>query len=202
MKILTIDLDIIMKPSIDFYNNLVPRNSWEELLKNPHMQLLRADMDIFSTITIWLQQQFKIKKADQFHFIKSHDDLNKILGQEKNCDLINIDHHHDLGYSNRNIDVLNCGNWVKKLIENKQLNSYTWINNSNSKIYENIQEINDYIRYKVEDVETPYLFKSLTDIDKIVICLSPEWVPPYYQSLYWLWMKLYESHYREYVDII
>jgi hypothetical protein len=72
----------------------------------------------------------------------------------------------------------------------------------NEEYKQNIQEINNHIRYKVENVETPYLFKSFTDIDKIVICLSPEWVPPYYQSLYWLWMKLYESHYREYVDII
>ena len=28
--------------------------------------------------------------------------------------------------------MITCGNWVKYLNDNKQLNSYTWINNSNS----------------------------------------------------------------------
>lgn len=29
MNIITIDFDIIMKPSIEFYNNLVPKTNWD-----------------------------------------------------------------------------------------------------------------------------------------------------------------------------
>ena len=31
--ILTIDFDIIMAPSIQYYNDLVPKTKWSELLK-------------------------------------------------------------------------------------------------------------------------------------------------------------------------
>ena len=34
--ILTIDFDIIMAPSIELYNDKVPKISWEELLKDPY----------------------------------------------------------------------------------------------------------------------------------------------------------------------
>lgn len=34
-NIITIDFDIIMAPSISFYNELVPKTTWEELDKIP-----------------------------------------------------------------------------------------------------------------------------------------------------------------------
>ena len=37
-KILTIDFDIIMAPSIELYNEKVPANSWENLLQDPYMK--------------------------------------------------------------------------------------------------------------------------------------------------------------------
>ena len=35
MRVVTIDFDIIMNPSIDYYNHLVPSLSWELLTRDP-----------------------------------------------------------------------------------------------------------------------------------------------------------------------
>lgn len=201
MKVLTIDFDIIMGADIDKYNNKVPQMTWNELMRDPHMSLLRANFDIYSELTIWLQSQFNKMRADQIYFIKDHQSVNKIIGDETHCNLINIDHHHDVGYapSPEKDRKLTCGNWVRKLMDNEQLDSYIWVNNETS-YYPDNEDFN--CSYDVQSVETPFLLRQHTDCDKLIICLSPEWVPPYYQTLYWLWIQMYEQHYGKKIDII
>lgn len=51
MNVLSIDFDIIMAPSINLYNNMVPQIHWEDLLKNlPNLTTTPADLYIYSSI--------------------------------------------------------------------------------------------------------------------------------------------------------
>ena len=47
MNVLSIDFDIIMAPSINLYNNMVPGTQWDDLLKNlPNLATTPADLHI------------------------------------------------------------------------------------------------------------------------------------------------------------
>lgn len=53
-NILTIDFDIIMKPSIQFYNNYAPQN-WDILIQgNAYGNILIGNYDIYNKLTNFL----------------------------------------------------------------------------------------------------------------------------------------------------
>ena len=55
MNVLSIDFDIIMAPSINLYNNMVPGIRWDDLLKNlPNLATTPADLNIYSSILRYL----------------------------------------------------------------------------------------------------------------------------------------------------
>ena len=55
MNVLSIDFDIIMAPSINLYNNMVPRIKWDDLLKSlPNLTTTPADLNIYSSILRYL----------------------------------------------------------------------------------------------------------------------------------------------------
>lgn len=112
--ILTIDFDIIMGPSIDLYNARVPFTSWDNLTDNPYYQILTTDNIHYLRLTSLLIELIHFIPKEDIHFIESHDDICKYIVEKSN--IINIDHHHDLGYDD-SIDgkKLTCANWVKYL---------------------------------------------------------------------------------------
>ena len=130
MNIVSIDFDIIMAPSIEFYNNMVRTRS---LFNDPLLQVCNADLEHYRRLTDWL---IKNKKNDNVVIIKSHERIvNHISGPEDV--IINIDHHHDLGYDfhtneEDKITKINCGNWAEYLLSNNLIKKYVWINNENS----------------------------------------------------------------------
>ena len=75
---------------------------------------------------------------------------------------------------------LGCGNWGEYLLDNKLVKKYTWICNTNSNQY---HEYNCSYNY----IDTMDL--SNLQADKIIICLSPEWIPPQYRPLFYTWMS-------------
>ena len=84
---------------------------------------------------------------------------------------------------------LNCGNWAKYLFDNNQLENYVWVKNINSHEI-HIPEIEEclkdahYGNINLMDSETKEKLLELT-FDKIFLCLSPEWIPPYYHTLFY-----------------
>ena len=55
MNVLSIDFDIIMAPSINLYNNMVPGTKWDDLLKIlPNLATTPADLHIYSFILRYL----------------------------------------------------------------------------------------------------------------------------------------------------
>lgn len=201
MNILTIDFDIIMAPSIQYYNGLVPQTNWDDLLKNPYYQLSLIDTDIYNKLTNQILDYLPSLKFDQIHFIKSHEQVNNYLLLNKKYNIINIDHHHDLGYSkkdcNEQIDINGCANWVQYIHSKNQLNQYTWIHNDNSiKPDKNLQYLlsNDWEIKK-------FNLNNLIVPDLLIICLSAPWVPPSYQNLFFLWMDIFNKYYKTHFEL-
>lgn len=84
-----------------------------------------------------------------------------------------------MGYGpNPSEEPLNCGNWAFKLLETGKLKSYTWLNTKESlHPCHNIDFKN--CKYNETDIIiNNFKLRELEDADIIVICLSPEWVPP------------------------
>lgn len=195
--ILTIDFDIIMAPSIELYNDKVPKISWEELLNDPYYQLLTTDNIHYFRLTQFLLSLIKQIKKEDIIIIEDHKHVFDYV-KEKST-IINIDHHHDLGYKdNHPKPELNCGNWAAELGKNNLLKKYIWIHNRNSLMPE---ENKEFLTYDIclEDVKN--LSMRGKNIDKLILCLSEPWVPPYVRPLFFSWIELLDFYYNTKFEI-
>lgn len=200
MKVVTIDFDIIMSPSIEFYNDLV---GIEDPLKDfveefSFLTNLPADLYQYEYLTRYIIKT--IKNVKEVFFISDHKDVIKILQdkipKDEQIDIINIDHHHDIGYNldNWKIKTLihNCGNWVKVAKDKKLINSYTWIKNNNSNPPNQEAYALNYIQKEIffEDSQLELISK---ETDYLILCQSFEWIPPVYQPLFLNWITICEE---------
>ena len=178
MNVVSIDFDIIMAPSIEFYNNLT-NNRY--LFDDPLLKVCNADLDHYRKLTTWFFKNLKNVEYENLIFIKSHEQIVNYINLG---DVVyNIDHHHDLSYKEHEENKCNCGNWVKYLFDNNIIKDYIWINNPNS-----IQP--RYFKGKIEQCTFDSFNLDSLEADKVIICLSPEWVPPQYHSLLYSWMDI------------
>lgn len=183
MNIVSIDFDIIMAPSIELYGSFENKQFYENYYNN----LFNADLLIYTKLTEWLLQHFPTVGQDNIYFIESHQEIVNFIPKDEENLLINIDHHHDLGYGppqelEKPITNLNCGNWALHLLQNKLIKDYVWIKNNNSK--------NGYCKY---NFNSKFFYNyNLNELkpDRIIICLSSPWVPQQYHSLFYLWMNM------------
>lgn len=199
MNITTIDFDIIMEPSINFYNNKISeKESLESILKEyPFLEeSFPADFFRYDYLTRYIIQA--ANKKIPIYFINSHKSLLKILKDKysnENIHITNIDHHHDIGYDIDNwllpLKELTCGNWVKYGIDKKLFHSYSWIHNENSSSPDKIAE-KKYLKesqlFKDSDLTT-----LAKETDCLIICASYEWVPPKYHPLFMIWQSICEE---------
>jgi hypothetical protein len=148
------------------------------------MKTCEADLAIYYKISSWLYNQVKYLSASDIIFIEDHHKIIEHIPDNENIFLINIDHHHDIGYSDEEYKVtdenLNCGNWGRYLLQNKKINNYIWLCNQNSDKRTFNQGAYNYLN----DFDLNTL-----SADKIIICLSPPWVPPQYRHLFFNWMS-------------
>lgn len=190
MKVLTIDFDIIMAPSIEFYNDKIktdgPVKDLEEMFN--FVKNLPADMYIYQYLT----QAILESKEKEIIIIKDHGEIVPYLKKFTSPieEVINIDHHHDLGYEidmHKPLKNYDCGNWAKYLLDNKIIQNYTWIYDDNSS---DLPEYDGPIRMKLRHTNLNTLIKK---IDYIVLCKSLEWVPVEYWPLFGIWEDIVEN---------
>lgn len=196
--IVTIDFDIIMAPSIGLYNNLVPMNSWEKLEEDPYFKLLKIDAIHYQKIFNYIMKCILNLSKEQIHFIEDHGQAVRYI--TKRCDLINIDHHHDIGYGEdlEKQESPTCANWVYYLYKNNLLNSYTWINNNNSDI---IPPDRTNISINIHDLHE-FDLDSLSIPNELIICLSEPWTPPYIRPLFYTIMDICNKYYNTHFNIL
>ena len=197
-NILSIDLDIIMHPSIDLYNDDIyvnedPDELWsnlEEEFAFEAFDTLKYDKEVLLDIIRLLKKN----KDKPIIFIKDHDEIVNLLKNDTDypqCmyNIYNIDFHHDLWYGEDDVldakseDNYTCADWLGYLYLHKKTSSITWIKAKNSSNI-NIKP------YGNKDCKIEYLsikdFSQLEDInfDQIYFCLSPQWIPPKYRIIY------------------
>lgn len=198
MNVLSIDFDIIMAPDIGLYNPMVKAGqnedniTVEKLAKDfPMLQYCRADLNHYHKIISYLLTQISNLKFEDIRVSFNHEDIKNVLGDCDNVNMFSIDHHHDLGYPNPEKDEeeetkCHCANWGDYFLSNKTINSFTWLKNANSEehpIYKND------LRVKMINL-ADFDLKQLPKMDKLFICLSPEWVAPMYYPLFYAMLDL------------
>lgn len=179
-----------MSPDIAVYNGLIAtakHHHFESLLpKHPVLNNINADMETYHKIGSYLVHLRKEMPGYKFIFFESHYMILKHIEGKDNV-VINIDHHHDLGYGQRQgiMDVDNCANWAFSGLKSKLISKYIWIKNRtsdegtiHSKKLDTYFDI-DYSNY-IDDFNLYNLPKS----DKVIVCLSSPWVPKKYRPLY------------------
>ena len=121
----------------------------------------------------------------------SHEHIGQFLKNDKDLEIINIDHHHDLGYDeDDSYEKCTCANWAYYLFKQGKLDKYIWLNNNNSDIMPPPRhEANFFSELFCDINETSYI-NRFGRPDKIFICLSPEWVPSQYHPLFFLMLDL------------
>lgn len=193
--LLTIDLDIIMEPCINLYNSKINGLDRENIWRNNQKILdINRHLSINKSSWIWIKNLIKQAADKNIPYIVYSDNHNNVLtsldfifNQDKLAlgqDLIvNIDHHHDLGYKNTINEFLHnnvsCANWVYYLLKTGYTSSYCWLHNSNSEL-PSLDENFNYVHYIFN--EQTEINSLLKDCNIIVFISSSPWIPPQYNN--------------------
>jgi hypothetical protein len=196
-NILSIDLDIIMHPSIDLYNEEIfadedPDELWKDLEETYHYQE-HSTLSYDEKTVLELAKLIHKNKSKPFHFITSHEEIVTILKNsptynQENYNLVNIDFHHDLWYTEEDFpyivkeDGYDCTNWLGYLYLKKKIAQMTWMKAPNSskpnlKIYGGKFQLNTLTLREFFRLEEQ-------DFDEVFVCLSPQWIPPQHRFFY------------------
>ena len=91
--------------------------------------------------------------------------------------IVNIDFHHDYYHYYSGGDVCNCGNWLRRVMEERPGTQVKWIRREDSQI---------------ATLEGDFPFEHTTDLGCVFqerfacvfMCRSPEWSPPHLSGFY------------------
>lgn len=190
MRILSIDFDYFIDTDLDTRNNHFPDGSdnidpevlakqWEDHYK-AYPQL--KDIGVIKSYNELVEH---IRKGDYYlednKFIAdSHGEIYNILKnipEHESIEIVNVDFHHDYYHYFSHDNDLNCGNWVRKLYENRNDAKITWCKRSDS----DIRTLDGQFPHTITDNITSLLDR---EYDIIFLCLSPEWTPPHLYELF------------------
>ena len=197
INVVTIDFDVIMSPSIGFYNDLVGMSDpiGKYIDEFSFVANLPANLYQYEYLTKYLMMAQK--SVQDIYFISSHEkviDILRNMPHDEEICLINIDHHHDVGYSIDNwrspLKNPEVGNWVKYGRDKKLFDHYYWIKNENSDDIpkEGKHYIDKEILFKNSKLEQ---YADQTDV--LILCSSLEWIPPIYHPLFYTWQTICEE---------
>lgn len=185
--ILSIDFDYFIEASSEERDIYFPKGSdelpvdmlnymWKErYLKHPKLRSLGLIKDYYLLKNYLLS--LKIHK-DNFYVADSHKSIKKLIDKlpwNLQLKIVNIDFHHDYYHYYRGGDYYNCGNWLRRVIEERPGTKVKWIRRDDSQI---------------NSLEGEFPFEHTTEIktifnekfDYIFVCRSPEWSPPHLSS--------------------
>lgn len=194
--ILSIDLDIIMSPCIELYND--SDETWEQkFIRHPHLRVLTLDAHLYYILVQYLLKIIPNIPLENIYFIAQHNQIVNYIKKDIPTSIINIDHHHDWAYLRKDIEEkitqknqLNCGNWLKFLIDNSyDIKSYKWIHDGNAREAPLDSHSNILKNYQSTTL-TNLSDLPVENIDKVILCLSPEFIPPYYHNLFFSLMDI------------
>ena len=216
MRVLSIDLDYIMGPSIQIYNGLKfdpdPTIRWEQLFNTTDFDESHFRIDQSNLLFCYntFLKALRNCDSDKVSFGYEHDSILFSIADQENIDLINIDHHDDVFggdytqempdeeayqmefYELLKHDRVHEGNWGAWLGGKGKLNSFTWIGNANSgnKVRNqfNAEVVPNYRNVEKEE----YIFDNY-NFDYIFVCMSPQYIPPNYWHYFAMFISAFEE---------
>ena len=215
MRVLSIDLDYIMGPTIELYNGLFfdqnPSTRWRNLFERSDFRENHIFIDQSNLMFCYNTFLKSLKNCKNVSFGYDHDSILYQISDFSNVDLINIDHHDDVFAADYNDEYhqflekeyseivesnkVHEGNWVAWLASKGKLKSYTWIGNQNSgnKIRNdfNAQIVPNYLNVEKEN----YKFDNY-NFDHIFVCLSPQYIP----KNHWHYFSMFITAFEEFVE--
>lgn len=198
-NILTIDFDILMNQDIELYNCHIDNNYGIEDLMQYSKILEQCDFDhrLYAILTNYILNILFNAEKEQFYFITNHEEIIDLIDEDSN--IFNIDHHHDLGYQRElkeeDINGIGCANWGYYGFKNKLIKNYIWIHDTNSQMIINEELFNRYNIYTI-NFDDLNLNEIDLSFDKIILCLSPNWIPPKFRDYFYLWRDIVNSYYK------
>lgn len=199
--VLSIDFDIIMAPTIQTYNPMVPKVDWDTMAKDqPLCALAYPDYRHYQNLFNYIVSLLPKLKKENIYIIENHGKLFDYIPKNEYIDLINIDHHHDVTYPNGPQDKVTCANWVKCIADIGLLHSYTWVKNNNSESGGEVCKpyINNTYDFQELFGDNPV---KLKEPDILVLCLSEPWVPPRVRPLFYLILDTLNNYYNTHFPI-
>ncbi|HLV08746.1 MAG TPA: hypothetical protein VKY40_00910 [Halanaerobiales bacterium] len=148
------------------------KSMWEErYLRYPELKNVGVIDDFY-----FLKEYLKELNIPEENFIEadSHKSIKKTIIDKipESCRLkiVNIDFHHDYYHFYKGKDYCNCGNWLRRVVEERPGTKVLWIRRKDSQLY---------------SLEGIFPFEHTDDIksilnekfDYVFICRSPEWSP-------------------------
>ena len=216
-NILSIDMDYILAPCINIYNDLVnasnpPEKIWETVnrVRDADKHISYDNENLRYVFNIFANALSKLKNKKNVTFALNHDAILFELASDKYIDdkfrLFNIDHHHDIYYSDvakkevEKFHVATVANWVWYLDQNNKLAKYDWICNGNSTFPEG-----KVVSIAQMDAHTKDRLPEIFEIDSwdyIFVCNSPHWFPKDYHVFFHMLIDMYKNITGEDVKIL
>jgi len=184
VSILSIDFDYFIDASSKERDTYFPTGSdeipedrlkslWNEsYMKYPNLKEIGVIDDFYyvkNLLSTWNKPKSKFYKADTHKYIKN---IIDIIPCDEQIKVVNIDFHHDYYHYYTDGNSYNCGNWLRRLVEDRPDTKVKWIRRIDSQI---------------DSLEGEFPFAHTSDIksisnerfDYLFICKSPEWSPPH-----------------------
>lgn len=221
MKVLSIDLDYIMGPTIELYNGLFfdqnASTRWRNLFERSDFRENHIFIDQSNLMFCYNTFLKSLKYCKNVSFGYDHDSILYEISDFSDIELINIDHHDDVFAADYNDEYyeflekeyseiiesnkVHEGNWVAWLASRGKLKSYTWIGNENSgnKIRNdfNSKIVPNYLNIEKEN----YKFDNY-NFDHIFVCLSPQYIPKNHWHYFSMFINAFEEFTEKSANII
>ena len=217
LKVLSIDMDYILSPCINLYNDMINASKSPEKLWDTVNQVRQIDAHIdfdkdnlqflFKAFTSAL---FKLSSQGTVMFATNHDAILFELASQKYendvFEVYNIDHHHDIYYSKEAMnevmryDIATVGTWVWYLDKYKKMKQYNWVCNKNSTFPD--KELTSCAKMDA------FLKEGITKIfeeeewDVIFVCNSPHWFPRTYDIYFNMLIDIYKNYSGKEVKVV
>lgn len=182
-NIISIDFDICMWQDIQIYNDSISsasQDSVDRLIKTmPLLGYVRFDAHAYRAIANILIDAKQSIGKDNIHFIINHEEILQYLPKDEEFNLYNIDHHHDMGYEEKVGVRPQCGDWVCHAYDKYPMKKYYWVS-------DDLGIDPDTDKYEVQRlrVHSFSYHNLLPETSKVIVCLSPTWVPSQFHPLY------------------
>lgn len=220
MKVLSIDIDYIMAPTIDLYDCICwehnPLVRWKMLFDRTSFKEHNFYIDQGNLLFAYETFLKSIKNAKSVAFGYDHDSILYQIKDLEDIELLHIDHHDDVvcpqsefedmdeGFRHdyrcvRDYDRVHEGNWISWLQCKGKLKNFHWICNETSDNEKDtvIREvIPNFLKTTREKIEIKdYNF------DYVFVCLSPQYTPQQHWHYLTMFIMAYQEYSGEKVDL-